>query len=375
MVSPRFFPRLAKLRAWLHENHASASELWVGFYKQDSGKPSMTWPESVDAALSYGWIDGLRKSIDDVSYVIRFTPRKPTSIWSNVNIAKVNRLIEQGRMAPAGLAAWDLRDEQRSGVYAFERKATTLDMEATRLFKRNETAWSFFQAQPPYYRRVAAHYVSSAKREETRERRLAALIEHSAKGQRIPQFASPRVELRDGLSLELDFLRGSQIGEHWIRRVPHHDASCMRSRLLDRFNRALELRNWRLSGAHAVEHIRHRHRCRHSGEHLVQRADDDNRVIAFGERGGVVAQHCVDLLNRHHAFAAWHNVDRAVAAQMRATNDLRPVRQAFRDTAEAHARTDSQRRGYGRRRAVSIDEQRLARLVGGDCGKVDRDDS
>ena len=191
MVSPRFFPRLAKLRAWLHENHASASELWVGFYKQDSGKPSMTWPESVNAALSYGWIDGLRKSIDDVSYVIRFTPRKPTSIWSNVNIAKVNRLIEQGRMAPAGLAAWDLRDEQRSGVYAFERKATTLDMEAKRLFKRNETAWSFFQAQPPYYRRVAAHYVSSAKREETRERRLAALIEHSAKQQRIPQFVSP----------------------------------------------------------------------------------------------------------------------------------------------------------------------------------------
>lgn len=151
----------------------------------------MTWPESVDEALSYGWSDGLRKSIGDVSYVIRFTPRKPTSIWSNANIAKVNRLIEQGRMAPAGLATWALRDEKRSGVYAFERQAATRDTNAERLFKRNKSAWSFFQAQPPYYRRVAAHYVSSAKREETRERRLAALIEHSAKQQRIPQFLSP----------------------------------------------------------------------------------------------------------------------------------------------------------------------------------------
>ena len=191
MASLRFFHRLATFRAWLHQNHASDFELWVGFYKQDSGKPSMTWPESVDEALRYGWIDGVRKSIDDASYVIRFTPRKPTSIWSNVNIAKVNRLIEQGRMTPAGLAAWALRDEKRSGVYAFERKAATLDTEAERLFKRNETAWRFFQAQPPYYRRVAAHYVSSAKREETRARRLAALIEHSAKEQRIPQFVSP----------------------------------------------------------------------------------------------------------------------------------------------------------------------------------------
>ena len=191
MTSPRFFQRPAKFRAWLDTNHASAAELWVGFYKRGSGKPSLTWPESVDEALSYGWIDGIRKSIDDVSYMIRFTPRKATSIWSDVNTAKVRKLIEQGRMSPAGLAAWALRDENRSGVYSFERKAATLDAEAERLFKRNKMAWTFFQAQPPYYRRVVAHYVSSAKREETRSRRLAALIEHSAKRERIPQFMSP----------------------------------------------------------------------------------------------------------------------------------------------------------------------------------------
>ena len=173
------------------KNHLSATELWVGFYKRDSGKPSITWPESVDEALSYGWIDGIRKSIDTESYTIRFTPRKPTSIWSNVNIAKVKLLIEQGRMSPAGLAAWARRDEKRSGVYSFERKAATFGAEAERLFTRNKAAWSFFQAQAPYYRRGAAHYVSSAKREDTRARRLAALIEYSSRGARIPQFTNP----------------------------------------------------------------------------------------------------------------------------------------------------------------------------------------
>jgi uncharacterized protein YdeI (YjbR/CyaY-like superfamily) len=191
MTPPRFFPRLVGFRAWLHKNHASATELWVGFYKRGSEKPSITWPESVDEALSYGWIDGIRKSIDDASYMIRFTPRKPISIWSDVNIAKVRTLIEQGRMAPAGLAAWERRDERRSGIYSFERKTAALDAEAERLFKRNREGWRYFQAQPAYYQRVAAHYVSSAKREETRARRLAALIEHSAKGERIPQFLSP----------------------------------------------------------------------------------------------------------------------------------------------------------------------------------------
>lgn len=191
MTSPRFFRTPARFRAWLHANHATATELWVGFYKRDSGKPSITWPESVDEALSYGWIDGIRKSIDDASYVIRFTPRKPASIWSDVNIAKARRLIEQGRMAPAGLAAWERRDEKRSGIYAFERKAAVLDADAERLFRNNHAAWQFFQEQPPYYRRVAAHYVASAKRPETRARRLDTLIVYSARRERLPQFLSP----------------------------------------------------------------------------------------------------------------------------------------------------------------------------------------
>lgn len=192
MTSPRFFRTPDGFRAWLHRNHATATELLVGFYKRDSGQPSMTWPESVDEALCYGWIDGVRRSIDDTSYSIRFTPRKHRSIWSNVNITKVEALIEQGRMAPAGLAAWARRDEERSGFYAFERKAAKFDVEMEGAFRRNRKAWSYFESQPPGYRRLAAHYVSSAKRADTRTRRLSALIEHSAKGERLPQFSVAR---------------------------------------------------------------------------------------------------------------------------------------------------------------------------------------
>jgi uncharacterized protein YdeI (YjbR/CyaY-like superfamily) len=189
MTSPRFFKTPEDFRAWLQKNHATATELLVGFYKRGSDKPSITWPESVDEALSFGWIDGVRKSINESSYTIRFTPRKPRSIWSDVNIAKVTLLIEQERMSPAGLAAWALRDEARSGIYSFERKAATFDTAAEQQFMQNAKAWTFFQEQPAGYRRVATHYVSSATREETRARRLAALIAHSAKGQRIPQYA------------------------------------------------------------------------------------------------------------------------------------------------------------------------------------------
>ena len=192
MTSPRFFRTPEDFRAWLHSNHTTATELLVGFYKRASGRPSITWPESVDEALCHGWIDGVRRSIDDASYSIRFTPRKQRSIWSNVNIAKVEALIEQGRMAPAGLAAWALRDEKRSGVYAFERKAAAFDADMEGMFRRNGKAWSYFEAQPAGYRKLAAHYVSSAKRADTRARRLSALIEHSAKGERIPQFAIAR---------------------------------------------------------------------------------------------------------------------------------------------------------------------------------------
>ena len=192
MTSPRFFSTPEGFRAWLHRYHSTATELLVGFYKRDSDRPSMTWPESVDEALCYGWIDGVRRSIDDASYSIRFTPRKHKSIWSNVNIAKVGALIEQGRMAPMGLAAWARRDEERSGVYAFERKAAAFDVEMEGVFRRNRKAWSYFESQPPGYRRLAAHYVSSAKRADTRARRLSALIEHSANGERLPQFSIAR---------------------------------------------------------------------------------------------------------------------------------------------------------------------------------------
>ncbi|MEO6529011.1 MAG: YdeI/OmpD-associated family protein [Gemmatimonadaceae bacterium] len=190
MTSPQFFDTPAKLRSWLEKHHESETELWVGFYKTGSGRPSITWPESVTEALCVGWIDGIRKSIDAEKYMIRFTPRKAKSIWSNVNIRKTEELVAEGRMAPAGLAAYALRTENRSGIYAFENKAAELDVELQTAFRKNRAAWKYFSSQPPYYRRVAAHYVASAKRPETRAKRLAALIEHSAQGERLPQLAS-----------------------------------------------------------------------------------------------------------------------------------------------------------------------------------------
>jgi uncharacterized protein YdeI (YjbR/CyaY-like superfamily) len=187
MAAPRFFATPAAFRAWLLVHHERETELLVGFHKKGSGRPSMTWPESVDEALCFGWIDGVRRSLDDESYTIRFSPRTPRSIWSNVNIAKVQALLAAGRMMPAGMTAWERRDPAKSGIYSFEREAAAFDVEAEREFKRNRAAWKYFQAQPPGYRRLATHYVVSAKRPETRARRLAALIERSARGQRITQ--------------------------------------------------------------------------------------------------------------------------------------------------------------------------------------------
>jgi uncharacterized protein YdeI (YjbR/CyaY-like superfamily) len=192
-TQPRFFASPEEFRAWLEANHSERSELVVGFYKKGSGKPSITWPESVDEALCFGWIDGLRRSLDAERYTIRFTPRKPTSIWSNVNIAKVEMLLKAGRMRPAGLAAWERRDPERSGIYSFERESPAeFDAESERRFRRERGAWRFFQEQPPGYRRLATHYVTSAKRPETRERRLMLLIEHSARGERLPQTVSAK---------------------------------------------------------------------------------------------------------------------------------------------------------------------------------------
>jgi uncharacterized protein YdeI (YjbR/CyaY-like superfamily) len=185
-VEPIFFETPAHFRAWLEEHHEARRELLVGFYKKGSKRPSITWPQSVDEALCFGWIDGIRRGIDGESYSIRFTPRKPTSNWSSVNIARVAELTKEGRMRPAGIEAFERRSEKRSGIYAYEqRRAARLSAGQQREFMANDDAWSFFQAQPPGYRQTATYWVVSAKREETRRKRLATLIEDSASGRRL----------------------------------------------------------------------------------------------------------------------------------------------------------------------------------------------
>jgi uncharacterized protein YdeI (YjbR/CyaY-like superfamily) len=180
----RFFQTPADFRKWLDKNHASVSEQWVGFYKKHSGNPSITWPESVDQALCFGWIDGIRKSIDEVSYKIRFTPRRSGSIWSSVNIKRVEELNKQGLMKPAGLKAYDARKENKSGIYAYEQRSAELPPSYEKRLKQNKAAWEFFHAQPAWYRKQAFWWVVSAKQEETRLKRLEQLIESSAQGQR-----------------------------------------------------------------------------------------------------------------------------------------------------------------------------------------------
>ena len=184
-MEPKFFATPAAWRGWLEKYHGQRQELLVGFYKKDSGKPSITWPESVDGALCFGWIDGIRRSIDGVSYSIRFTPRKPRSNWSAINIKRVAELTGQGLMRPAGIQAFAARTEERSGVYSFERQGIEFEAAQERRFRANGTAWKFFQSQPPGYRRTATWWVLSAKREETRATRLATLIEDSEQGRRI----------------------------------------------------------------------------------------------------------------------------------------------------------------------------------------------
>lgn len=180
-----FFATPAKLGEWFEKNHNRANELWVGFYKRGSGKPSITWPECVEECLCYGWIDGVRNSIDEESYRIRLTPRKPRSTWSAINIRLVGKLTEEGRMRPAGLKAFAARTEERSGVYSFEQKRHELGKEYEATFKTNRKAWEYFQAQAPWYRRTCSHWVTSAKKEETRLKRLETLIRDSAAGQPI----------------------------------------------------------------------------------------------------------------------------------------------------------------------------------------------
>ena len=191
-MNPTFFNTQSDFRRWLEKNHGSAKELWVGFYKKSSSRPSITWPQSVDEALCFGWIDGIRKSIDDVSYKIRFTPRKRGSIWSAVNTKRAQELIDQGLMRPAGLKAFEARDEKKSGIYSYESFSLRSDKfpePYETKFKKNKKAWVFFQSQPPGYRRIACWWVISAKKEETRLKRLATLIEVSATGGRVGQIA------------------------------------------------------------------------------------------------------------------------------------------------------------------------------------------
>ena len=187
----KFFKKPASFGRWLAKHHRFARELWVGFHKKATGRPSLTWPEAVDEALCFGWIDGIRRSIDADSYMIRFTPRRAGSTWSLVNTRRVTELIREGRMQPVGLAVFEARDPLKSGVYSFERSAAALDAESEALFKANRAAWSFFQSQPAGYRKTAIHWVVSARKAETRARRLATLVSDSAAGQRIGPLRRP----------------------------------------------------------------------------------------------------------------------------------------------------------------------------------------
>ncbi len=184
-MKPRFFASAAQFRAWLTRYHESKSELLVGFYKKGAPRGGLTYGEALDEALAFGWIDGVRRSVDRERWSIRFTPRKPRSIWSRVNIRHVERLIAEGRMMPAGLRAYEARSPERSGVYSFERDAMAFDEASARTFAANRKAKTFFDAQPPGYRRVITYWVMSAKRPETRARRLARVIEQSARGARV----------------------------------------------------------------------------------------------------------------------------------------------------------------------------------------------
>jgi uncharacterized protein YdeI (YjbR/CyaY-like superfamily) len=187
-MPPTFFATPADFSAWLEAHHAQASELLVGFFKKETGRPSITWPESVDLALCFGWIDGIRKRIDDESYSIRFTPRRARSIWSAVNIRRVEELTNAGLMRPAGLKAFAARQENKSTIYSYEQREAELPAQYAAELQAAPAAFEFFFSQPPSYRKAAVWWVVSAAKEETRRRRLATLIELSAGAARIPQF-------------------------------------------------------------------------------------------------------------------------------------------------------------------------------------------
>ncbi len=181
----KHFRSAAAFRRWLQRHHHTATEVWVGFYRRESGKTGMSYQEAVDQALCFGWIDGIRKKVDDISYTNRFTPRKPKSTWSLVNIRRVAELTKLGQMAPPGVDAFKSRDARRSGTYSFENRPATFEPSLEKIFRADREAWTFFQSQPPGYRRTATWWVTSAVKEETRRTRLAWLIDDSAHGRRL----------------------------------------------------------------------------------------------------------------------------------------------------------------------------------------------
>jgi uncharacterized protein YdeI (YjbR/CyaY-like superfamily) len=190
-MDPTFFPTPRDFRSWLAKHHASEGELWVGFYKKATGRASITWPESVDEALCFGWIDGVRRG-GEATWTIRFTPRRPKSIWSAINIKRIEELKADGRLHPAGLAAYETRDPERQKRYSHEnRTSAVLAPAEERAFRANKKAWEYFSAMPPSYRRPAIWWVVSAKREETRTRRLQTLIADSAAGRKIKPLTLP----------------------------------------------------------------------------------------------------------------------------------------------------------------------------------------
>ena len=184
-MKARFFATPLQFHTWLARNHDSEKEILVGFHKKTSGKKSITYGEALDEALCFGWIDGVRKSLNDDSYTIRFTPRRAKSIWSLVNVRHIERLQKEGRMQPSGVAAFDARDPKRTGIYAFENRPRELSPEFQKMLRGNSKAWKFFEAQPPFYKRTIAFWVMGAKKAETQMRRLKRLIDCSARGERV----------------------------------------------------------------------------------------------------------------------------------------------------------------------------------------------
>jgi uncharacterized protein YdeI (YjbR/CyaY-like superfamily) len=196
MINPQpiFFSKQSELKKWFEKNHNKIQELLVGFYKKSSNKPSITYQEALDEALCFGWIDSIRRSIDDISYTIRFTPRKPKSYWSMVNIKRVMELKKLGRMKPSGLKTFRARDREKSEKYSFERRNVKLNPSYERKLKANEKAWDYFQSKPPSYQKPAIWWIMSAKQEETRLKRLARLIEDSENGRTIPPLTRPNLK-------------------------------------------------------------------------------------------------------------------------------------------------------------------------------------